>query len=60
LIDTAFMKRFLVVLPDGKSSSTAVDAWVKAESEHFLTRWRSLMRGDVRVVRASEVKDIFA
>jgi len=60
LIDTAFMKRFLVVLPDGQSSSTAVDAWVKAESEHFLTRWRSLMRGDVRVVRASEVKDIFA
>lgn len=60
LIDTAFMKRFLVVLPDGKSSSAAVDAWVKAESEHFLTRWRSLMRGDARVVNASEVKDIFA
>lgn len=60
LIDTAFMKRFLVVLPDGKSSSAAVDAWVKTESEHFLTRWRSLMRGDVRVVKASEVKDIFA
>ncbi|MFM2167590.1 MAG: hypothetical protein RIS79_1961, partial [Verrucomicrobiota bacterium] len=60
-IDTAFMKRFLVVLPDGKSSSsTAVDAWVKAESEHFLTRWRSLMRGDVRVVKASAIKDIFA
>ena len=60
LIDTAFMKRFLVVLPDGKSTSPAVDAWVKTESEHFLTRWRSLMRGDVRVVNASEVKDIFA
>lgn len=60
LIDTAFMKRFLVVLPDGKSSSAAVDAWVKTESEHFLIRWRGLMRGDVRVVKASEVKDIFA
>jgi hypothetical protein len=60
LIDTAFMKRFLVVLPDGKSSSAAVDAWVKSESEHFLTRWRSLMRGDARVVKASEVKDIIA
>jgi pimeloyl-ACP methyl ester carboxylesterase len=60
LIDTAFMKRFLVVLPDGKSSSPTVDEWVKTESEHFLTRWRSLMRGDVRVVKASEVKDIFA
>jgi len=60
LMDTAFMKRFLVVLPDGKSSSPAVDAWVQSESQHFLTRWRSLMRGDVRVVRASEIKDISA
>jgi hypothetical protein len=47
------------VLPDGKSSSAAVDAWVKTESAHFLARWRSLMRGDVRVVKASEVKDLF-
>ncbi|MEZ5387111.1 MAG: prolyl oligopeptidase family serine peptidase [Prosthecobacter sp.] len=59
LMDTAFQKRFLVVLPDGKSSSAAVDEWVRTESQHFLTRWRGLMRGDVRVVNASEVKDIF-
>lgn len=55
--DTAFMKRFLVILPDGKSSSPAVDAWVNAESSHFVTRWKSLMRGDPRVVRASEIPD---
>jgi hypothetical protein len=60
LMDTAFMKRFLVVLPDGKSTSAAVDAWVESESQHFLTRWRGLMRGDVRVVKASEVKDVVA
>lgn len=59
LMDLAFMKRFLVVLPDGKSSAAAVDAWVQAESAHFLNRWRGLMRGDVRVVKASEVKDVF-
>ncbi len=59
LMDMAFMKRFLVVLPDGKSSSSAVDAWVESESTHFLTRWRSLMRGDVRVVKASEVPDVY-
>ncbi|MDZ4401102.1 prolyl oligopeptidase family serine peptidase [Prosthecobacter sp.] len=58
LMDMAFLKRFLVVLPDGKSSSPAVDAWVAAESAHFLTRWRSLMRGDARVVKASEIKDV--
>jgi len=59
LMDTSFMKRFLVVLPDGKSSSPEVDAWVQAESSHFITRWRSLMRGDARVVKASEIKDIY-
>jgi hypothetical protein len=59
VMDTSFMKRFLVVLPDGTSSSSAVDAWVKAESDHFLTRWRSLMRGDARVAHASEIKDVF-
>lgn len=57
-MDTTFMKRFLVVLPDGKSSSPAVDAWVEAESAHFLTRWRGLMRGDAHVVKASEIKDV--
>lgn len=58
-MDASFMKRFLVVLPDGKSSSAAVDSWVNAESSHFLKRWRSLMRGDVRVVKASEIKDVY-
>lgn len=58
-MDASFMKRFLVVLPDGKSSSTTVDAWVEAESSHFITRWRSLMRGDVRVAKASEIKDVY-
>jgi len=57
-MDASFMKRFLVVLPDGKSSSPAVDAWVDAESAHFLRRWQGLMRGDVRVVKASEIKDV--
>ncbi len=56
-MDSAFMKRFLVVLPDGKSSTPAVDAWVEAESAHFLSRWRSLMRGDARVARADEIAD---
>ena len=59
LMDTSFQKRFLVVLPDGKSSAPAVDAWVQAESQHFLRRWRGLMRGDVRVVNAHDVKDVF-
>jgi pimeloyl-ACP methyl ester carboxylesterase len=58
-MDTSFMKPFLVVLPDGKSSSNYLDAWVEIESAHFLTRWRGLMRGDARVVKASEIKDVY-
>lgn len=54
-IDDAFRRRFVVVLPDGPGRSPAVDAWVKAESEHFIQRWRKLMRGDPLVVKASEV-----
>ncbi|MFN0080072.1 MAG: prolyl oligopeptidase family serine peptidase [Prosthecobacter sp.] len=57
-MDASFMKRFLVVLPDGKSSSPAVDAWVAVESAHFIQRWKGLMRGDVRVANAAEIKDV--
>ncbi len=56
-MDNAVMKRFLVVLPDGQSSNPAVNAWVETESAHFIQRWRSLMRGDARVVKASEITD---
>lgn len=56
-IDSAFKKRFLMVLPDGQSASPEVAAWVAAESAHFLRRWRGLMRGDVRVVNAAEITD---
>ena len=56
-IEDGFKSRFVVVLPDGKSSNAAVDAWVKAEAEHFLKRWRGLMRGDAVVKKPSEVTD---
>jgi hypothetical protein len=56
-MDAAFMKRFLVVLPDGTSSAPQVDAWVAAESQRFLDRWRSLMRGTARVVSAADLPD---
>jgi len=57
-MDASFMKRFLVILPDTGSSTPAVDAWVDSESARFLRRWRSLMRGDARVVKASEIPDV--
>ena len=54
-IEDGFKSRFIMVLPDGKSSSAAVDAWVQSESAHFLRRWRGLMRGDVIVKKAGDI-----
>ncbi len=56
-IDDGFKSRFIVVLPDGKPDGTATDHWVRIEAEHFLVRWRSLMRGDAIVRKASEVTE---
>ena len=54
-IEDAFLSRFIVVLPERPGDSDKTTDWAKAESQHFLTRWRSLMRGDALVKRASEV-----
>lgn len=56
-IETAFMDRFIIVLPDHKGKNPVVDQWVDLESKHFIARWRSLMRGDPKVVKASELTD---
>lgn len=54
-IEERLMHPFIVVLPEGDSASPQITAWVNAESRHFLTRWRSLMRGDAQVKKAAEV-----
>ena len=54
-IDDAFMAPFLVVLPTGKSMHPAVQRRVEFESQHFIERWKALMRGDVRVKNDSDV-----
>ena len=56
-IDDGFKSRFIVVLPDGKPDGTATDKWARIEAEHFLVRWRSLMRGDAILRKASEVTE---
>jgi predicted esterase len=54
-IDDAFCGPFLVVLPSGKSSHPLVDRWTRFETDHFLERWRTLMRGEARVKLDREV-----
>ena len=56
-IDDGFKSRFIVILPDGSPDGTATDKWARLEAEHFLVRWRSLMRGDALVRKASEVTE---
>lgn len=56
-IDDAFSSPFLVVTPSGKSSHAAVETWVRFELDHFLVRWRALMRGEARVKRDTDVTD---
>lgn len=54
-IEEPLKRPFLVVLPEGDSASPQITAWVNLESQHFLTRWRSLMRGDAKVKKAGEI-----
>ena len=54
-IEEPLKRSFVVVLPEGDSAWVAVTKWVNAESQHFLKRWRGLMRGEVRVKKAAEV-----
>ncbi len=54
-IEDAFRSKFLIVLPNKQAIDNPVDRWVDVESKHFVSRWRSLMRGDPLVKKASEV-----
>jgi predicted esterase len=54
-IEEPLKRSFVVVLPEGDSASVEVTKWVNAESQHFIKRWRGLMRGEVRVKKAAEV-----
>lgn len=54
-MDDAFGSRFIVVMPEGPGMSETTTKWAAAESAHFISRWRSLMRGDPIVKKASQV-----
>jgi len=54
-IDDAFMSRFIVVPPDQAPASARVARWVDFELEHFRSRWRALMRGDLPEKAADEL-----
>lgn len=54
-IDDAFLSRFIVVLPEGKSSNETLQEWVDFELAHFLDRWKATFRGEPIVVKGNEL-----
>jgi len=56
-IDDAFVDPFIVVTPSGTSTNPLVERWVKFELDHFLQRWKALMRGDPNVKRDVDVTE---
>jgi len=56
-IDDAFLERFIIVRPTGRSKSPALDAWVERELQHAIVHWRLQFRGDARVKLDTEITD---
>ena len=50
-IDDAFMGKFTVITPTGKSKNSTFQRWCEFELDHFRQRWRSLMRAELPEVR---------
>ena len=61
-IDDAFTGngQVIVVIPTGKSKHEKVADWAAHESEHQITRWRALMRGELTVKTDKEVLEELA
>jgi hypothetical protein len=56
-IDDAFMSRFLVVRPTGKSWRPEFAAWTEASITEFQKDWRGQFRGDVRIKNDTEITE---
>jgi hypothetical protein len=56
-IDDAFLDAFTFVRPTGTSKNEKVAAWVKAESDRAVKRWRTQFRGEARIKDDTAVTD---
>ncbi len=54
-IDDAFLSRFVVVPPDRVPSDPKTARWTAFELDHFRSRWRTLMRGELPEKRADQI-----
>jgi hypothetical protein len=53
-IDDAFLSRFEIIPASADSDDSIVGRWANFESQHFVDRWRLLMRGDIWPLAAGQ------
>ena len=56
-IDDAFCDRFVFVVPSRPAAHGVVQRWIDRELAYAQDRWRRLMRGNVRIVKDSELTE---
>ncbi|CAN5128368.1 prolyl oligopeptidase family serine peptidase [soil metagenome] len=56
-IDDAFMDKFIIVRPTGKSKNVKVGEWVDAEMNRAIREWRRVFRGDAIVKDDTAITD---
>ncbi len=56
-IDDAFCDRFLFVLPSRPARHGVVQRWIDREMRYAMSRWRRLMRGEIRSVVDTELTE---
>lgn len=54
-IDDAFCSRFVFVVPSRPASHGSVQRFINREMNFAMERWRTIMRGDVRIIQDTEV-----
>jgi hypothetical protein len=54
-IDDAFLDSFVIVKPTGKAANEKAGAWAATECDRAVKDWRSVFRGEARVITDDEV-----
>lgn len=56
-IDDAFLDSFVIVKPTGQPLNDKVGKWCASESDHAVTEWRKIFRGEPRVTTDQQLTD---
>jgi pimeloyl-ACP methyl ester carboxylesterase len=56
-IDDAFLDSFVIVKPTGQPLNDKVGKWCASETDHAVTEWRKIFRGEPRVTTDQQLTD---